>query len=312
MNLGGVARTDRILDEIGRRQPCAATDEDEMLAALAAWVGQIDDVPVAHRRGRHRGARSRRLHRLLGGGAVVLATFSGASVAAALSGAQVPGLTSFGRAVVELVPGEQLLAQDPHGGGVAEAVPADDVRTGATRTDGTPTGGTPSGEPADAAGPAQADAAQGPADGSTQSRGARADVVAHPEPPAVRIAATLAYALAAPERVPPDTAWTEDAPVDTGGSADLDEPGPAPVTPTPPVATPGQPGPPEHARKDVVPGQERTPPGQRRTTPPGQDAAGTVPAPEPGDPAPADAPPPVVETPAAAPDGGSGAAEEGH
>ncbi|AXH97682.1 hypothetical protein [Ornithinimicrobium avium] len=108
MNLGGVARTDRILDELGGRLDCSATADDDVVAALAAWVGQLDELPVATRRGRHRAARGRRMRGILGGGAVVLATLSGASVAAALTGAEVPAMTSFGRAVVEMVPGDVL------------------------------------------------------------------------------------------------------------------------------------------------------------------------------------------------------------
>ena len=47
MNLDALARTDRILDELGGRSTCAAASDDEVLAALAAWVDQIDDLPVA-------------------------------------------------------------------------------------------------------------------------------------------------------------------------------------------------------------------------------------------------------------------------
>ncbi|RIK14532.1 MAG: hypothetical protein DCC50_10920 [Acidobacteria bacterium] len=240
MNLGGVARTDRVLDEIGGRRQCAAAADDEVLAALAAWVDQIDDVPVAKRRGRHRAARSGGLQRILGGGAVLLASFSGASVAAALTGADVPGLSSFGRAVVELVPGDQFLAQQPEERTVVEAVPA----------------------PGEAGTPARQVAV--PA-GATGSSGADRTGVAGRGTSAAEPRSARASAPGGPERV---LTGDEGPAVVVDGRGQEQDGG---ATDASPDDAPVQTGPPEHAMKDRVRGPETDP------TVPGHGAQDSLP-----------------------------------
>ena len=245
MNLDALARTDRILDELGGRSTCAAASDDEVLAALAAWVDQIDDLPVAGR-GRRRTARGRRLRRILGGGAVVLATVSGTSVAAALSGADVPGLSAFGRVVVQLVPGDELVA---HSG-------ADEA------------GKRPM-APADEGLPPVADGSEpGPLQGwsdvpdhqfavETHGRSVTTGEADLPvEARAAAVTGTVSSALAPSEPADPDRT------TDGDGTAEA-APEPPVVAPQPEVAAPGQ--------SATPPGQAATPPGQA-ATPPGQSA----------------------------------------
>ncbi len=95
-----IRRDDQLLDLLGRRRPVSRDDPAALL--LSAWSLEIDAglprrAPVARRSGR-----------ALGIVLSLLLTVGGGSVAAALSGTQLPVLTTVGSALIGWVPGVQL------------------------------------------------------------------------------------------------------------------------------------------------------------------------------------------------------------
>ena len=97
-SLSDIAADDDLLDRLGGRLP--VTSDDPVVLALAAWTTQVDA-----------GAPRRRVRRLQGSVVPVLTalvlTVGGSSVAAALTGADVPVLASVGREMVGWAPGGQ-------------------------------------------------------------------------------------------------------------------------------------------------------------------------------------------------------------
>lgn len=106
-DLGPLHDSDRLLDLVAARRPLPAADPDPLVLALAAWAAEVDG-PTSE--GAARPARSpgspavRSRGRLAAGGMLVVALMTGSSVAAALTGAQVPVLSSVGGALVHLLP----------------------------------------------------------------------------------------------------------------------------------------------------------------------------------------------------------------
>ncbi|GGK65184.1 hypothetical protein GCM10011509_11850 [Ornithinimicrobium pekingense] len=116
--------TERLLDGLGSRSPSAVPPGDDLAAALAAWADQVDMAPASCGSGTRRVAlRRRRLRRTVTGGALTLAMLTGSSVAAALTGTDIPALTDVGRAVVAWMPGDEGPARGA-GSGNADARPA--------------------------------------------------------------------------------------------------------------------------------------------------------------------------------------------
>lgn len=104
-------RTDALLDALGSR--CGALPPgDDLVAALSAWAAEIDRTAPASRGAPREARRRRRLRRSVGGGALALAMLTGSSVAAALTGAEIPALTDVGRVVVAWMPGTDQPAVD--------------------------------------------------------------------------------------------------------------------------------------------------------------------------------------------------------
>lgn len=106
-DLGPHLETDRLLDALGSCRDLL-DDHDAVSALLAAWAREIDPAqgPSLEVVGaRASGRRGRRGRRLALGTLLAALTMSGMSIAAALTGAQMPVLTPMGAAVVGVVPG---------------------------------------------------------------------------------------------------------------------------------------------------------------------------------------------------------------
>ncbi|WP_158288677.1 hypothetical protein [Ornithinimicrobium flavum] len=106
-DLGPLHDSDRLLDLVAARRPLPAADPDPLVLALAVWAAEVDG-PTSE--GAARPARSpgspaaRSRGRLAAGGMLVVALMTGSSVAAALTAAQVPVVSSVGGALVHLLP----------------------------------------------------------------------------------------------------------------------------------------------------------------------------------------------------------------
>ncbi|GAA5158413.1 hypothetical protein [Ornithinimicrobium tianjinense] len=116
-------RTARVLDDLGARRHPAGGSDDPLLAALADWTTAIDTAtssgvirparagarrlapvtPLAPATVR-RGGRHRVVRRAVGGSLLTAMALAGSSVAAALSGGQVPVLSGLGTVLVDAVP----------------------------------------------------------------------------------------------------------------------------------------------------------------------------------------------------------------
>lgn len=152
--LDDLARTDRLLDDLGAQMCDTATGRDDLNAALAAWARQVD--PARSATGTSGG---RRLRRVVAGGALALATLMGSSVAAAVTDSDLGALADVGRVVVAWLPEaiQPSLGTDLHGGATAPSpVPLEGVveRPGrASDADGSSSrGSTAAGEGRDGAG----------------------------------------------------------------------------------------------------------------------------------------------------------------
>lgn len=130
-DLDAVLATDRLLDELSHGRVPEEAGEDHLVRALVSWVGDVahppPDVPAAPAQEPAADAaypaadaaypdlppRRTVAHRVGGGATLLALTFAGSSVAAALTGADVPVLSSFGSSLVRVVPGgEQVLGRD--------------------------------------------------------------------------------------------------------------------------------------------------------------------------------------------------------
>ncbi|WP_122263483.1 hypothetical protein [Ornithinimicrobium cerasi] len=116
LDLGDLDRAELLLDDLGARRVDAGRTEDPLVAALAAWVESIDapggGAQVARTRPpatvttlpvRRRGPR-RTARKVVAGSVLTAVVLAGSSVAAALTGSQVPLLTAVGTALVDVVP----------------------------------------------------------------------------------------------------------------------------------------------------------------------------------------------------------------
>lgn len=100
-HLGPLHESDRLLDLFAARRPLSPDDRDPLALALAEWAREVDGPTRAGRAG-VRVASGR--GRLAAGGLLVATLMTGSSVAAAMTGAQVPVLSSVGGAIVHLLP----------------------------------------------------------------------------------------------------------------------------------------------------------------------------------------------------------------
>jgi hypothetical protein len=133
-SLRDIAADDALLDALGSRRPTGSADP--VVRGLVAWVDDIDPDLSATSRPRARGRHRRRSPGVPLISAVVL-TLGGSSVAAALTGADVPVLTAMGREVVALAPGgDAWLAEvDAASAAADERASAEHDATGVTADD---------------------------------------------------------------------------------------------------------------------------------------------------------------------------------
>jgi hypothetical protein len=133
-SLRDIAADDALLDALGSRRPTGSADP--VVRGLVAWVDDLDADLSATSRPRARGRHRRRSPGVPLISAVVL-TLGGSSVAAALTGADVPVLTAMGREVVALAPGgDAWLAEvDAASAAADERASAEHDATGVTADD---------------------------------------------------------------------------------------------------------------------------------------------------------------------------------
>ena len=111
-----ISRDDELLDALGNRRRLSG--EEPVIALLGAWAAEIDTTPVVSRSATR---RSRGRARGLGILSTALVTFTGGSVAAAMTGVELPVLSQVGQVLVGWAPGV------PEVMGHVEEIPAPSV-----------------------------------------------------------------------------------------------------------------------------------------------------------------------------------------
>lgn len=99
--------SDRLLDVLGARQALPSGQPDPLAEALADWAREVDGstcTRTVRRAPRVRRRTFRGRGRIVAGGVLIASLVTGSSVAAALTGAQVPVLSPMGGALVDLLP----------------------------------------------------------------------------------------------------------------------------------------------------------------------------------------------------------------
>ncbi|SOC55573.1 hypothetical protein [Ornithinimicrobium cerasi] len=214
-------RAELLLDDLGARRVDAGRTEDPVVAALAAWVESIDapgggaqvaptrppatvtTLPVRRRRPR------RTARRVVAGSVLTAVVLAGSSVAAALTGSQVPLLTAVGTVLVDVVPlPEEMWGRSAEVG--ATAPPTQPAAEAWWTPTGTPAGSAVQQVAKDFP-PGPRTAVTGTADGASPGDPARpGDLVDTPRP---------SPGGAGPAEVPPRTSPSAPAASDPGPDA---------------------------------------------------------------------------------------------